>query len=78
MISNWSRESTGEFSPLIRLFKGWSKVLSEYIFMVKHRRGNLRAKEAVGKPMRLARDGIGLKNHWRLIMKHGGVFRKVS
>lgn len=45
--------------------------------MVKHRRGNLRAKEAVGKPMRLARDGIGLKNHWRLIMKHGGVFRKV-
>lgn len=46
--------------------------------MVKYRRGDLRAKETLRKPMRLARDGIGLKNHWRLITKHGGVSRKVS
>lgn len=46
--------------------------------MVKHRKRDLRAKETLRKPMRLARDGIGLKNHWRLITTHGGVFRKVS
>lgn len=38
--------------------------------MVKHRRGDLRAKETLRKPMRLARDGFGLKNHWRLITNH--------